>query len=121
MWGYNLPIMIRFLVVAILLLVILGLLGVSVQHDVVENPGVQENTSYVESGVVTFWNQYLANPASYLWNDIFVNILWTTFVANMDRLRNGEAPVYFQGQTQGVIPSIPDYIDDYNEAHPANP
>lgn len=109
--------MIRLLVIIILLLVILGLLGVSVQHDVVENPGVQENTSYVGSGVVHFWNTYLANPASYLWDDIFVDILWAAFVENMERLRNGEAPDYFQGPTQGVIPSIPDYIDDYNEAH----
>lgn len=113
--------MIRFIVIAILLLVILGLLGVSVQHDVVENPGVQENTSYVESGVVTFWNNYLANPASYLWHDVFVNILWAAFVENMERLRHGEAPVYFDGPTQGVIPSIPQYIDGYNQAHPANP
>ncbi len=107
--------MIRFLVVVILLLVILGLLGVSVQHDVVENAGVQENTSYVESGVVTFWNQYLANPASYLWNDVFVDILWSTFLVNMDRLRNGEAPDYFNAPTQGVIPSIPQMIDGYNQ------
>ena len=107
--------MIRLLVVIILLLVILGLLGVSVQHDVVENPGVQENTSYVESGVVSFWNNYLANPASYLWDDVFVDIIWAAFVENMERLRNGEPPVYFEGPTQGTIPSIPQMIDTYNQ------
>ncbi len=112
--------MIRLLVVAILLLVILGLLGVSVQHDIVENPGVQENTSYVGTGIASFFTTYLAAPFDYLWNDIFVGILWGTFVENMERLQNGEPPTYFQGQTQGVIPSIPQMIDDYNEAHPAN-
>lgn len=109
--------MIRLLVVIILLLVILGLLGVSVQHDVVENEGVQENTSYVADGVVTFWDNYLANPASYLWNGVFVNILWAAFVENMERVRDGEPPTYFSGPTQGVIPSIPQMIDDYNESH----
>lgn len=104
--------MIRLLTVVILLLVILGLLGVSVQHDVVENPGVQENTSYVESGITQFWNNYLAGPFDYLWNDVFVDILWAAFIENMHRLRDGEPPTYFQGPTHGTIPSIPDMIDN---------
>lgn len=112
--------MIRLLVVAILLLVILGLLGVSVQHDVVENPGVQENTSYVGTGIATFFTTYLAAPFDFLWNDVFVGILWNTFVENMERLRNGEPPTYFNGATQGVIPSIPQIIDDYNATHTTN-
>lgn len=112
--------MIRLLVVAILLLVILGLLGVSVQHDIVENSGVQENTSYVSTGIASFVTTYLAAPFGFLWNEVMVGILWNTFVENMERLRNGEPPTYFSGATQGTIPSIPQMIDDYNAAHSAN-
>lgn len=105
---------IRTLVVVIIILVILGLMGISVQDDVVENPQVQENTSYVWSGVVYAWNTYLAEPLRFIWEEIIVNILWETFAVNMERLRAGEPPTYFSPNTD-VIPSIPDLIDQYNE------
>lgn len=108
---------IRTLVIVILILVVLGLMGVSVQHDVVENPHVQENTSYVASGVAYVWNTYLAGPAHFLWHDVFVDIIWHAFVENMGRLRDGEPPTYFDTPT-GNIPSIPNLIDEYNQNHP---
>ena len=98
----------------ILLLVVLGLLGVSVQHDVVEHEGVQENVSYVSTGVVGFWNTYLSQPAQWLWQELIVNILWETFARNMERLRDGETPTDFTNSHLDDWPSIPELIDNYN-------
>lgn len=106
---------IRNLVIVIIILVILGLTGVSVEEDIVQNEGVQENTSYVLSGVVYVWNTYLSEPASFLWNEFFIGILWETFAANMERLRNGETPTDFTNDNLDNWPSIPQLIDDYNQ------
>lgn len=105
---------IRTLVVVIIILVILGLMGVSVEEDVVQNEVVQENTSYVWNGAVYVWETYLSGPVVFLWNEIFINIIWDTFAENMERLRNGEPPTYFTPNTE-VIPSIPELIDEYNQ------
>ena len=43
---------------------------------VVESPTAQENVGYVKEGSKTVWEKYLKEPAEYLWNDIFVDLLW---------------------------------------------
>ncbi len=101
---------IRTLVVFILILVILGLLGVSVEHDIVEDPGVQENTSYVWNGVAHVWQTYLAGPFHFLWHDVIVGILWEGFRLNMERLQNGQSPTDFSSMDTSSIPNIPDLI-----------
>lgn len=106
---------IRTLVVIIILLVILGLMGVSVENDIVENEQVQENTSYVWSGVVYAWDTYLAGPARFIWNDVIVGILWEGFRLNMERLQNGQTPTDFSSMDTSGIPNVPDLIRDYNQ------
>lgn len=111
---------IRTLAIVILILVVLGLLGVSVEHDIVEDPGVQENTSYVWEGVTYVWQTYLAGPFNFVWNEVIVGILWEGFRINMERLQNGQSPTDFSSMDTSSIPSIPDLIDDYNQNHPTN-
>ncbi len=106
---------VRTLVVVILILVTLGLLGVSVEDDIVANPDVQENTSYVWEGVSHIWQTYLAGPASFILNDVIVGILWEGFRLNMERLQNGESPTDFYSMDTSSIPSIPDLISEYNQ------
>jgi hypothetical protein len=60
-------------------------------RSVAENPTTQENINYVRGETKSFWTKYLAEPASYLWNDIWVDIFWATFVSNMERIRDGKA------------------------------
>ena len=108
---------IRTLVVVILILVILGLLGVSVEDDIVGNPDVQENTSYVWSGVTHVWQTYLAGPFYFIWHDVIVGILWEGFRINMERLQNGQSPTDFYSMDTSSIPSIPDLISEYNQNH----
>ena len=106
---------IRTLAIVILVLVILGLLGVSVEHDIVEDPGVQENTSYVWEGVTHVWQTYLTRPLDFIWNEVIVGILWEGFRINMERLQNGQSPTDFSSMDTSSIPSIPDLISEYNQ------
>jgi hypothetical protein len=103
----------KTLVIIILILVGLGMLGVNVEEDIAGNEEVRSNVSYVWSGVVNFWNNYLAGPASYLWNDIFVGLIWESFIVNMQALTNGESPTNFELQGNLPYPSIPEMIDNY--------
>ena len=57
---------------------------------VVESPTAQENVGYVKEGSKTVWEKYLKEPAEYLWNDIFVDLLWKAFVNNLERVRDGQ-------------------------------
>lgn len=106
---------IRTLVIVVIILVVLGLMGISVQHDIVENEGVQENTSYVLSGVVYVWDTYLVGPVDFLWNDVFVGIIWQAFIINMQRLIDGQTPTDFDSVDTSAIPSIPGLIDQYTQ------
>lgn len=103
----------KTLVIVILVLVALGMFGINVEEDVAGNEDVQDNVSYVATGVVGFWNRYLAEPARFLWNDVFVGLIWESFIVNMQRLRNGETPSDFNLQGQLPYPSIPEYVDSY--------
>jgi len=80
---------IRLLVIIIILILVLSYFSINIK-SVVESPTSQSNFSYVWGLISTTWNKYLAGPASYLWNDIFKDILWASFVNNMERVRDGK-------------------------------
>lgn len=63
--------------------------GFSVQ-DVVENEQTQSNFSYISTHLGTFYEAHLAEKVNYIWNDIIVDLLWNSFIENMQRVRNGE-------------------------------
>lgn len=108
----------RTLVVVILLIVALGMFGINIEEDIAGNEDVQDNVSYVSTGVAGFWNRYLREPAEYIWNDVFVNLIWDSFVLNMQRIRNGESATNFELQGDLPYQSIPNYIDNYQPYTP---
>jgi hypothetical protein len=55
----------------------------------VQNPTSQDNVSYVWSGEVDAWQNYLQVPATYLWN-IFVNVIWVPAIINLEAIKNGQ-------------------------------
>lgn len=75
-------------------IVILGYFNISIK-SVVEKPVVQENTSYVTGVIGTLWNRYLATPALYIWNNIFLDLFWGSFIENMHRIKDGQ-PTWFE-------------------------
>ena len=76
------------LVLAVIIILVLSYFNISVKA-VVESPTGQENITYVGGGVRSLWNDYLAEPAHYLWQDVWVNIFWKGFISNMERIRDG--------------------------------
>lgn len=80
---------IKIIVIVILIVILLGIFGFNLR-GLIEKPLVQENLNYVWGAVVTIWQDYLARPVMYLWNDIFIDLIWGSFVSNMERLKAGE-------------------------------
>jgi hypothetical protein len=69
---------------------VLSYFNISIR-SIINSPTGQENVSYVREGTKSLWETYLAKPASYLWNDVWVNIFWKGFISNMERIRDGKA------------------------------
>lgn len=81
------------LFLGVILILVLSYYKISVK-SVVESPTAQENISYVGGGTRNLWNDYLKEPADYLWNEVFVNIFWKSFINNMERIRDGKPTDY---------------------------
>lgn len=84
---------IGILLLGFILILVLSYFKVSVK-SVVESPTAQDNISYVGGGTRNLWYDYLAAPANYLWNDVFINIFWKSFISNMERIRDGKPTDY---------------------------
>lgn len=59
-------------------------------QEAVEDEQTQSNFAYVWNNIVTFYNTYLSEKVNYLWNDIFLDLIWNSFVGNMENLKAGE-------------------------------
>ncbi len=77
------------LVFGFILILVLSYFNISIK-GVVESPTGQENINYVKGNSVSLWQRYFAGPAHYLWKDVWIDIFWTGFISNMERIRDGK-------------------------------
>lgn len=69
------------LVLGVILVLVLSYFNVSIKA-VVESPTGQENINFVGTTSRNLWNDYLAQPASYLWNDVWLKLIWNPLLSN---------------------------------------
>ncbi len=75
--GFGL---IKFIFAIIIVVVFISLLGFDLEQDVVMNPTVHTNFSFVMSWLSNIWDNHLASPLLYVWNDVIIEMLWEPFV-----------------------------------------
>ncbi len=80
--------LIKLIILIILAIAVLSYLGFDLK-TFVNSPVVQGNFGFVFNFVGGVWQNYLAGPASYLWNDIFIKLLWNSFTENLQRIKDG--------------------------------
>lgn len=79
----------KLIILIIIVVFILSYFGINLR-SIVNNEDFQNNLNYVWGGVKYVWHTYLANPAKYLWYNIFIDLLWDSFVENMQRIKQGQ-------------------------------
>lgn len=87
--------MIRGIIIIIVIVLILGYFDISVR-SIIEKDIVQDNFSYVWGHLKTFWYKYLARPAYYFWNDFIAELLWESFIDNLERIKGGEPTTFME-------------------------
>ena len=74
----------------LVVLLLLAYFGFNLR-SIVNSPTFQDNWSFIENGAVNFWNNYLKKPADYIWNTIFVPLIWRPAVSNLEQMKAGQA------------------------------
>jgi len=80
--------LVRWIFIIIIAIIILSYFGFDLR-GIIEAEGMQNNLSYVWGGVIYVWNAYIAGPFDYLWNDIFIDLIWSAFIENMEIIKGG--------------------------------
>lgn len=105
---------IRWILLVIIALVLASYFFNFSVEEAVEDEQTQQNANYISQQLDTLWNNHLAEPADYLWNDIFLDLIWSAFTENLERLRNGENTVY-EDNAPGVELDISTTADVTND------
>jgi hypothetical protein len=80
---------IRLILIIVAIVFFLGYFNIDIKQTV-EKPTTQANIAYVQQTSTTVWSKYLQKPVTYFWDNIFINLLWNSFVLNMERIRDGQ-------------------------------
>lgn len=81
--------LIGLIIVLIVGILIASYFGISIKN-IAESDASKSNFGYVKQVIVNFWNNYLEKPATYLYKEIWLDLLWYPFVDNLERLKDGQ-------------------------------
>lgn len=79
---------IKYVILIIILIAILSYFKINIK-SIAESEIFKENFGYVWNWCKDVWDKYLAKPAEYLWNDIFIDLIWNPFVEMLKRIKEG--------------------------------
>jgi hypothetical protein len=71
---------IKILILGFIIVLILGYFRISLR-EVVQSPNTKDNLHYVGEMGTKLWNNYLKQPVSYFWNNIWIPIIWQPFMS----------------------------------------
>ena len=74
--------LIKIILMVVIALLVISYFGINLRA-LVNSPTTQDNVSYVSSTTVNIWNNYLKVPVTYIWNEIFVALIWNPAINNL--------------------------------------
>ena len=92
---------VKLIILIVVSLLVLSYFGISLR-TLVNSPTTQDNISYTSNGAVTVWDTYLKRPATYLWNQIFIDLIWDPAIENLKNMRNNQPTTI-----QNNAPTVP--------------
>jgi hypothetical protein len=81
--------------IIIVALIVLGFFGYNLR-DIIASPTVSDNLEYAWGIVVKVWDNFLARPAIWVWDNLIVDLLWN----NMQKIFHNDLPAFPEIQTQ---------------------
>ncbi len=81
--------LVKIILAIVIALLILSYFGFNLR-TLIDSPTTQDNFGYVASSTVSVWDKYLKAPATYVWKDIFIELIWNPAIDNLKRLNRGE-------------------------------
>ena len=90
--------LIRLVIFIILILLVLAYFGFNLR-GIIASPTFQDNWNFVGGVIASVWNNYLSRPFNYLYNQIFIPLIWQPAVSVLTRMKNDGTPVILQSQT----------------------
>jgi len=81
--------LIKWIIIIVIALIILGYYGFDVKKAV-QSPTSQSNLTYVQQIISNVWHNYLQKPASYLWKEVFLKLIWYPALDNLKKIGNNE-------------------------------
>jgi hypothetical protein len=97
--------LVKIILLIVIALLILSYFGFNLRA-LISSPTTQDNFGYVASSSVTVWDKYLKKPASYVWNDIFIDLIWEPAIDNLKRINSGEKDDIQLSQPTVPTPSL---------------
>ena len=85
--------MIKLIIFIIVVIFVLSYFNISLRA-IVDGNVFRENFAFVWNSIKSGWNRYLLGPADYLWNDIFIDLIWDSFTDNLGRIKKGDDPSF---------------------------
>lgn len=83
--------MLRLIILIIITIAVLSYFGFNLR-EFFESGIVRGNYGYVWNWMIHMWDTYLERPAKYLWNDVFIDLIWDSFIENLKRFKQGIGP-----------------------------
>lgn len=96
----NRGVLVKWIIIIIAVILVLSYFGISIRSTAESATG-QDNFSYVWNGIVNIWNNYIKDPATYLWN-IFVDLIWEPAIHNLQNMKDGQPAIQ-----QSSVPTLP--------------
>ncbi len=90
---------IRLVILLIIIIAVLSYFNFDVKKFF-ESDMVKNNFGFVWNWTSYIWETYLAGPARYLWNDIFIDLIWNSFLENLHRFKEGKGPNFIENPPQ---------------------
>lgn len=81
--------MIKWIIIAIISLIVLGYLGVDIKKAV-QAPASQSNLDYAKEVSLHLWNNYLKEPAKFVWKEVVINYIWDPLINLLNKKVKGE-------------------------------
>ncbi len=82
-------------IIGLLVFLIIALLSISYfginLKGIVDSPTGQSNFGYVKELTVNLWDHYLKKPSVYLYNDVFIDLIWTPFIQALKDIKAGRS------------------------------